>query len=176
MDKVKPDFALLLRPTEDKSWSWYFHIDATVVMFEGDRILNPSDDTPRTAPEECAMANLRIHSQAGADMVRDGERGLYAWSFEYHDAYTVDLPRAEIMVKTLRDIRRKMDKVDARLGSADRFATYVMRVALALDISKFVVLSGTTYDDYRVLDNGSAIYWIDAQERGFIDKVNGKVD
>src|SRR3989304_2865555 len=146
MNRVKPEFALLLRPTEDKSWSWYFHIDATVVMCEGDRILNPSDDTPRTAPEECAMANLRIHSQAGADMVRDGERGLYAWSFEYHDAYTVDLPRAEIMVKTLRDIGRRMDKVDARLGSADRFATDGMRVALALDISKFVVLNGTTYD------------------------------
>lgn len=87
----------------------------------------------------------------------------YGWRAEYRDIFSVDLHRAESMVKTLRKITRGMEKLNAELGYPETFASYAARVAKVLGVKKFgwkVDGRSSTYADneYRFGDAPTFTY------------------
>ncbi len=94
----------------------------------------------------------RMRSPGGAfedldDLVLSGQgesnypqSGCYGWDVEYRSVFSVDLPRAQGMVKVLAKLKRKLDKMNMELGYSATFPAYVLRVALALGIKKFLVI------------------------------------
>jgi hypothetical protein len=93
--------------------------------------------------------------------------------------HRIELVEAEQIVKTLRRIHRKLERMDEQLGSAPTFAGFVARVALVIeaDMPKpFIICTqrgpGYSYDDneYRYLDADGIAHWLDTQVREWQDK------
>lgn len=61
----------------------------------------------------------------------------YGWRVEYRDVFAVNIARAEAMARTLRKIERGLAKLDAKWGTPDTFAAYVIRVASVLKVTSF---------------------------------------
>lgn len=89
-------------------------------------------DSSGISRHEDAYADLFVSAQA--DRSSDEP---YGWRVEYRNVYSVDATRAELMLKTLRRVNRKLDKMTAELGYPDTFAAYVARVAVALGVKRF---------------------------------------
>jgi hypothetical protein len=110
----------------------YFHLRARICtqVFE-QHAWQPygCDDTYSDGPY---YSNLRISCQ-GDDKSRTRDReAVYGFSCEYHDIYTVDLRKAERMVKTLRAINGKLEKMNESRGYVTSFGEYVGRLAEAV--------------------------------------------
>lgn len=69
------------------------------------------------------------------------EMGWYGYSAEYRDIYSIGLDRAELMVKTLRKLTKKLDADQRAYGYVTDFPTYCVRVAEAIGAK----LDGTTF-------------------------------
>ena len=74
------------------------------------------------------------------------------WPVEYSKPYSVGLEFAELMVKTLRRIRKHFDKLNERFGYAPDFETDAVRFADAVGATVIIRKlkdggSGWSYDD-----------------------------
>ena len=76
-------------------------------------------------------AQLRVTAQANAG----DTNGAYAYETAYRDT-NVNVRDGEAMMKVLRSIQRKMEKMESVEGSAKSFGQYVNRVARALGIKR----------------------------------------
>jgi len=61
-----------------------------------------------------------------------GDSPSYAWCVEYRDIFSVDMPRAQSMAKTLAAIERRMSKMYDLEGSPKSYGQFVNRVARAI--------------------------------------------
>jgi len=82
---------------------------------------------------------------------------FYGWSIEYKP-HAVDLPKAEKMVKTLKLINRRLEKIAAQWGPARYFGEYALRFLKATGAAGLLKLvssrpGGWSYDDseYRAV-------------------------
>lgn len=74
------------------------------------------------------LVDLGVSAQAN----RNDNDDFYAWDLTYQDIYRVNLRELEPKVKTLRELVRKMDKLEQTLGRPTDFVTYVGRLAHVL--------------------------------------------
>jgi hypothetical protein len=167
--------ALYLTSTTDpgiREGERFLHITAQPVTLVDGRVRNILDSDW----DRARLADLTITSQ----YERGEEPRSYGWQVRYSNSYSVDLERAEVMVKQLRSVRRKLAQLEERYGFPSDFAQYLMRVADALGITEFVVVArdpgaatsrgfSGLHDDnlHRTLTPLSAAYWIAEREREF---------
>lgn len=90
---------------------------------------------PRGVVTEPALRDLKVNAALASNM----EPVSYGWSVEYREPYTVDLQRAEQMVKALRQIGRRQDKVHELIGRPATFGQYLARAAQALSVTTVLV-------------------------------------
>lgn len=105
------------------------------------------------------MADLRISAQA--DYVSED---AYGWRVEYAQPYSVDLRRAEMMVKTLRKVQRGLDRMERDLGYAESFGAFVARVGKVLGVSRYGWISEHGEVSWQYSDN--TYRWTDAAGMG----------
>ena len=126
---------------------------------------------------ESKIRNLSYHSLYPSDhgeldglvlKAFENEQGQWlGGSVEYYDLYAVDIGRAEVMLKTLRQIRQHLDRLNTRFGHAENFGQFAIRVADALGIETIVKESkhnSGRYDDndYVIGNIGDLAYWLDS--------------
>jgi hypothetical protein len=72
------------------------------------------------------------------------EYGVFGLSAEYRDVYSVDVFRAESMVKLLRKVNKGLERLNSERGWVDSndFAGYALRVAEVLGVREFYVENG----------------------------------
>lgn len=81
-----------------------------------------------------AYGNLRITASHDLALTREES---YGWRVEYRDLYSVNQRRAEAMVKTLRKIEKGLERLEAKWGSPDTWAAYVIRVGDVLGVKVY---------------------------------------
>ncbi len=117
------------------------------------------DGKIRNIESDGALSDLEIRGAQSTDF--DCE--AYAWHCTYHDPYSVELPRARLMVKTLERIERGLAKIEGERGCAQDFGEYVARVAHALGVKRVVWTVGEarrwSYDstEHRIVNVGEGI-------------------
>lgn len=102
----------------------------------------------------------------------------YGRRLQYKDAYSVELADAELMVKNLRSLHRKIEKLDAKYGTATDFAAFMARVADAAGCQErpFMRLvnknPGPSYDDneYRYMDADDLRYHLRSEVTAWAEK------
>lgn len=105
------------------------------------------------------LADLRISAQADY-----ASEDAYGWRVEYAQPYSVDLGRAEVMVKLLRKIQRGLDRMERDLGYAESFGAYVARVGKLLGASRYGWESDNGERSWQYSDN--TYRWTDAVGMG----------
>lgn len=100
------------------------------------------------------LADLRITAQQTAGLAEQP----YAWRVQYMKPYSVDLERAEIMVKTLRKIARGLERLEAEFGYPESFAAYVTRVGSLLKVKQY----GWRAERGETFADGTGYRWTDA--------------
>lgn len=99
-----------------------------------------------------------LHVSAQLDRVATNGQP-YGFKVEYREAFSVDLRRADAMVKTLRKVERGLTRIQTELGYAETFPAYLARVAKVLGIKQF---------GWRIGDRDGPLYehnryhWTDA--------------
>jgi hypothetical protein len=151
--------ALLVRAETDDTCSSYFHVRAQPCRIVDESPHGVSDDP---------LNDLEIHAQANP---RDA---LYAWRVVFRQPYSVDLRRAEAMVKALRTIDHQLTKLSERFGWPESFSAWFARVADSLGISRFLVVANTgargQVTEWRELDLSAVQSWIASREREYQEK------
>jgi len=149
--------ALLLSTREDGQT--FMHIEARPVLVIGGDIRNPNGDSSFVRESgERELADLVISCQV------EHYREPYGYRASYGNVFSVDLERAEAMVKLLRKIDRELNKITAEWGYAESFGAYVTRVAKALGVNHFmwhIRGQGTMYaeNEYRTGDVPAMQAW-----------------
>ena len=126
------DVCLSLRCDEPSATDKYGHV--TLIPFfcdqSGDKRypVFGRDDLP------LELADLAARCQI------DGRTGSpsYGWSVEYRNLYSVDLGAATRILKALRTIDRRMDKMTEREGQPQSFGQFVNRFMRAIGASTIV--------------------------------------
>lgn len=85
----------------------------------------------------------------------------YAWDVEFRDVWSVDLRRAEMMVRVLRRVNKAMDRLNDQFGYASTFGAYVLRAAKALGVKRFILPSVHEPDEVRIVGATTAQAVID---------------
>lgn len=101
-----------------------------------------------------SLADLRITAQQTSGLTAQP----YAWRVEYREPYSVDLKRAEIILKTLRKIARGLERLEAEFGYPETFAAYVTRVGSLLKVTRY----GWHAERGETFADGSRYRWTDA--------------
>jgi hypothetical protein len=159
----------------------YWHIRATAVRYsdtDGLRSIGESDYA-RVDGEFLnilggELRGLQLSCQNTDDNARKGETS-YGWHSEYRNIFSVNQSYATQMASVLNRLAKKMEAVSNELGWPESFSAYVLRVAKCLGIKTFVVCTRAGrpfhYDgEYRAIDASQAGYWMNDQERTYIDK------
>ena len=93
---------------------------------------------PRGMVDE-PLDGLTVSAYMDTDKPDDNGRARsWGWSVEYRDLHAVDLRRAETMTRTLRAIDARMSRITARYGPPVTFGAYLLRVADALHIDRYI--------------------------------------
>ena len=110
-----------------KSSRHFAHIEAHIVKTEDGKIRNCTSawDTKPTQYYDYLVFSCQI-SASNDDS--------YAWEASYKNTHHVDLAQAEKMVKTLRSINRKYEKLTSTLGEPESFGSYIVYIANSLKI------------------------------------------
>jgi hypothetical protein len=132
-----------------------------VKLYEDGKIRNYSD---HAWPREEPLADFRITCQ-----LDPGGHEPYGFRAEYRDCYSVDLQRAEEMVKLLRKIDRELRKMSEAEGPPETFSAYVVRVARVLKVKRY----GWTSDKRSMYDDNT-YHWSNAE--GLVYHVNGLIN
>lgn len=77
-----------------------------------------------------------LHVSAQLDGGTANEQA-YGFKVEYREAFSVDLARADAMLKTLRKVERGLERIRSELGYAESYPAYLARVAKVLGIKQF---------------------------------------
>lgn len=102
----------------------------------------------------------------------------YGRRMQYTSVYSVGLPDAEVMVRHLRDMTRRVEKLEARFGTATDFAGFMARVADAAGCGDhpFIRLHrsgpGFGYDsnEYRFMNADALRYHLNDEVQKWRDK------
>lgn len=158
-----PELRFLINIEDRKSRSDAVVFTARIVYVDdkdGGRIKNPLGDSCLSDAWQEGVADLQVRAQA--DPRADASECLqdwYGWDVSYGDVYNVSLRRAKAMVKTLSNVERKLEKLEARFGRPRDLLSYLGRVGDALGVGTYgwAVTRGNFYADgeYRwgSLDN-----------------------
>ena len=112
------------------------------------------------------------------DMDGNDKYGVWGFELEYYSPLSVDLRRSERMLKTLKNIQRKLDNYRQEFGDANSFDSYLMRIAKAIGSKEVWVkgkktssawgYAGYEYHKYSVADTNLALHKAKAvYESGF---------
>ena len=165
MAKAKERLALLVREIREYG---YFHIRARVVRLTEERGNRDAcgwkvDNFCDWEPKIGCYADLEVNSQGNDE---DGDRRrLYGFDVRYRDVYSLDLYRAEKMVKTLRKVDRSLRKQRDEGGETRNVAVYIGRVARAIGAKHIVfekdkAATGYRYDVKPLGDGIDGIHWL----------------
>jgi len=131
MDKTTyPTLALYVTEQTEHG---YYHIYACPVVLHTERpgsIRNANDWT--TVKGGWFLDNFHVYSQGNPEDVTrlTNTRGAHLYGFEAsYRTSTVDLSRAEKMVKTLRKLEKALDKLNVARGYVTSYGEYVTRIA-----------------------------------------------
>ena len=168
--------ALLVSTTTEPNYSSYdphptFRITANPVSCnpDGTDIKNPSYSDYNPGPvrhgiPESALDDLQVSAfSMWTDL--DGFR-LIAWETVYHRPLTVELSRAQSMVKTLTRIGTTLNARQETDGLAESFGAYVARVAAAIGATLILIKRDTarntwyTDGDYQTMSTGDGVRYI----------------
>jgi hypothetical protein len=126
-------------------------------------------ETPRHAIKECDLNNFVIEVHSPKDTPDNFHSWIY-WSAKYMAASDIDLRRAEGMVRTLKIVKKSMQKIYDEMGPVETFGQYLARNAKALGAVAILVETGVSgqswgYDAYtfRMMTPGDAASYIDHQ-------------
>lgn len=101
-------------------------------------------DYPRN-PDECQPDGLvldRLEVMCQWHREKDGTFSMpYGFDVQYSRPFAIDLRQGERMVKTLRMLTRKLDKLRQGYNGCGGFAQYVGWVCLALGVDHFAIPS-----------------------------------
>jgi hypothetical protein len=141
---TKPELAILISTKEDNGVmnDPYLHIQAAVVHLEEGKIRNLSTSSWDRHPAAQLQTSTYVYRTTGMH-----------WDVEYRDLYSVELGDLERMVKYLRTVTKKLDRMKDERGYAESFAEHVTRLAEAVGAKTFVwkrdpsARGGWSYDD-----------------------------
>jgi hypothetical protein len=138
---------------------------AIFVSMEDGSVRNPRPDT--YSNPAAGFADLAVTAQQDHGSTADGLP--YGWSVEYRDVYSVNLERAEVMVKQLRKVNKGLADIEANLGYAETFGSYLARVGQVLRVSGYGWAIGSDGSGRWGYD-GIEYHWTDA--RGLVTRVS----
>jgi hypothetical protein len=104
------------------------------------------------------------------------ENAWFGFSTEYVEPHRVDLDRAESMAKTLRRLRRDLDRQRDTYGYTADLPAYVARVVVALKLDGIAVRHPDggifpTGEPYRFMTGADSFrYWLDDQVKAVSDR------
>lgn len=109
------------------------------------------------------LEHLELRAQG--DNTNPGK--LYGYDATFRHVWSVDLRHAESMVRTLKAIRRGLDKAAERDGDLKSFGQYVLRVCRALGINSVIfdarngcdIGTGKTFTVRNALDATHLLDW-----------------
>jgi hypothetical protein len=141
---TKPELAVLISTKEDRGIANdpYLHIQAAVVQIEDGNIRNLSTSSWDRHPAAQLQTSTYVYRTTGMH-----------WDVEYRDLYSVELGDLERMVKYLRTVTKKLDRMRDERGYSETFAEHVTRLAEAVGAKTFVwktdpsARGGWSYDD-----------------------------
>lgn len=117
--------------------------------------------------------------QVAAQLDYVGGYNWYGHRIQYKNLFSVELMQAELMVKNLRSMHRKLERLDAKYGSTTDFAAFMGRVADAADSGErpFIRLVHQApgfggYDDneYRFMNTDDLRYHLSAEVKTWREK------
>lgn len=88
----------------------------------------------------------------------------YSWEVFYHQPYAVDVPVAGKMLKTLKLIEQRLEKLRDQFGSPRTYGEYVVRIANILQAHLVFYEqypNGRRFENYRCEKPGECIHRID---------------
>ena len=172
-DDGSPHFILDIKDESGLSSSRYLTLTLRAVLSHGPggTIRNPSRSYIMSDPN-AKWADFVVTAQL------DESGDWYAQRFGYREVFSMDLRDAEVMTKNLRDITRKLERLDAKFGRPTDFAAYAARVADAAgaDERPFIRLHkegpGFGYDsnEYRWLNTDDLRYHLSEVVRQWREK------
>jgi hypothetical protein len=184
MDKDKRDIRILLSEERERGDSYFgptLRITATVVDFQYDH--DKGKHCVRNILDgfggDDGLANLQASAHSyKSDPATDDSAFFIGYAPEYRTPYSVELERAEAMVRTLRKIKRALDKDSETYGTASNFAEWLPRFARAVGVKDkhpFIIRQGkqtAMYDegDYAERSADHAQRWISDK----LSEFNGK--
>lgn len=119
-----------------------------------------------THSDECQLAGLVVDAQG--DIKEDTP--LYAERLHYRDPHSVELRRAEWMVKCLRRIDRRLDSMYQEFGPPGNYTQHLVRVASILKSNGFIVRTpGYANGDEQFVQASTVGSWIDELTRKLRD-------
>lgn len=137
---------------ESKLECGYFKVVGRVCMWDDDRHKVVWPD------HQSEYDGLMVNSTSSRDL---SSSPSYGWDVEYRDVYTVDLRRAEMMVRVLRRASKAIDRLNDQFGYAATFGAYVLRAAKALGVKRFMLPSIHEPDETRIVGATTAQAIID---------------
>lgn len=166
MATKKFDLRFLLTLGKSAATGEYGTFIARVVYVDDEgRVRHPSGTWSGSL--EAPYSDLVVTAQCNR---REQDNSWYAVEFGYQDGHhAVDLRRAEVMVKMLRKVQRKLDKLEAEFGHSQELGVVLTRVASALGVQKFALTatySGDRYgqpysSDYRWMDAATMLHHLE---------------
>lgn len=174
---AKLDLRFLVRMDKSSSRE-YGKFTARIVFVDEGRVRHPSGTYYGSV--EAPYADLNVTAQCDlkpSENASDPYR-WYAIEFGYNsDCHAVDLRRAEMMVKTLRRVQAKLDKLEAEFGWSQDVYVTMTRVASALGIKSFALADSYTGDrygqpmveDYAWTDANGIKYALDAAHQTLVN-------
>lgn len=153
-----------------------------MLKFEA-HLVEQTDQGLRTPTGESSWApspfeDLQVHAQLTTYKQRVDRPFFYGYGYSYRGMYDVDLRRAEVMVKTLRQIGKRMEKLEQTFGypqDLGAFMTHLTR-AIGSDASHPFGYAaearrpGHTYDDssWRWLNPSEFSTWLASEIAGWM--------
>lgn len=152
-------------------------IKATPVRMESDRQV-PRNISSGFGEEHTGLADLMVSGWTDAEWVKGGDERLLTTRLCYDQPHRVELERAKEMAAKLTAIHKGLKAVEAKMGPPSTFAEEVIRLGVVLKVENYVrkvepkVPGGHLYSDFdwRWMDAGDAVYWINATLRKFVDE------
>lgn len=131
MTTDKPVYAFMIEPTT-RFDTLFIRAHIVRVMDDGE-FRNPGYDY--------GYADDHFNDFAVSAYINKDDARIYGMFAEYREPFSVDLKRAEGMVKHLRKVTRGMDKLNENDGYVNEndYATYLLRVARIIGIKSFYV-------------------------------------
>lgn len=178
-EPTKEDLRILVYVKDESSYSFSgatLKLEAVFVYDTPEGIRNPSSSGFDRSPYADLTFTGFLDELSAS---RSGD--FYTRDLEYRSVYSVDLPAAELMVKTLRSVYKKIEATRARFGRPADSAAYLAMLANAVGIKtvapfgrKWGDRQGSLYrdNDYRWMDTDGLRSWLNMQIADFVKTHN----